>query len=161
MKYYATREYMPAHAACSLPLIRTRENRPFPGGKMDPARTETGRCNVISIRYPLSAERTFPFGPLPPLPIPVVSIPYLVLPRVLPLHRSGHTLCTARRFIVVGAGRALVARLVFGADRSPLSLRIWPCLGTWVRRERYNTWSMFSLFSDPTIFVPRMRKIRR
>jgi len=100
MKYYATRQCMPAHAA--LPLIRTRENRPFPGGQDGPrARADSQRrCNVTSIRYPLSERiprRPPPSSPLLPLPIRVLSIPYLVpLPAAVrsylmygtPLHRA-------------------------------------------------------------------------
>jgi hypothetical protein len=61
-----------------------------------------------------------------------------------------------RRFVVVGAGRMLVARLVFGTDHSPLSLRIWPCLGT-SRGKKY-TWSMLPPLTQRYVFVPRMKK---
>jgi len=125
MKYYATRQCMPAHAA--LPLIRTRENRPFPGGQDGPrARADSQRrCNVTSIRYPLSERIPRRPLPLPPSsPYRSASFPFLIS---FPCpQRSGHTLCMARRFIE----RTFVARLVFGADRSPLSLLPWPCLGS-------------------------------
>lgn len=150
MKYYATRKYMAAHAA--LPLIRTRENRP---SRSQGARwtANSARCNVISFRYPFSVDRS----DLRALSR-FASFPFLISSSSPPRspRRSGHTLCMTRRFVV---GRsALVARLVFGADHSPLSLRIWPRLGT-LRGKRY-TWSMDPSF-DPGryVFVPRMKKI--
>lgn len=129
MKYYAARKYMAAHAA--LPLIRTRENRPF---RSRGARwtANSARCNVISFRYPLPVDHSDLRAPSR-----FASFPFLISSFSLALSspRSGHTLCMTRRFVV---GRsALVARLVFDADHSPLSLRIWPRLGTW-RGKRYN-----------------------
>lgn len=130
MKYYAARKYMAAHAA--LPLIRTRENRPF---RSRGARwtANSARCNVISFRYPLFPSTVRTFAPyLASRHFHSLSRPF---PSRSPRPDPGHTLCMTRRF-VVGCS-ALVARLVFDADHSPLSLRIWPRLGTW-HGKRYN-----------------------
>lgn len=139
MKYYATRKYMPAHAA--LPLIRTRENRPFHSqGARWTASSAVQRyiVSISSFRRPdlRSDLRTFP-------PLRAISIPYLALFRF----------STARSYLMYDTPLRrrpnwTNTRLVFGTDHSPLSLRIWFCLGT--SREEY-TWSTFS--SDSAIRI--------
>jgi len=116
MKYYATRQCMPAHAA--LPLIRTRENRPFPGGARWTARARArGGGLATSVqrrlhRYPLSDPSS-------------ASFPFLIL---CPSLRSGPVIPYV--WHAASSSGTDVRRLVFGADRSPLSLRTWPCLGS-------------------------------
>lgn len=101
MKYYATRKYMPAHAA--LPLIRTRENRPFQSqGARWTANSAMQRyiVSISSFRRPdlRSDLRTFPRS----APFPSLISPSFVSPR------SGHTLCMTHHFVVVRTGRILV-----------------------------------------------------
>lgn len=142
---------MLAHAA--LPLIRTQENRPSQEAGWT-ARGLVGatfyidsissfrRRADLSVRIPrcaLHRSPSFPFPVSRPLPCPPLTGP--VIPYVWHAASSSSE-----------RDEALVARLVFGADHSPLSLRIWPCLGT-ARGERYNnTWSMAG-FSDPAIRI--------
>jgi hypothetical protein len=95
MKYYATRQCMPAHAA--LPLIRTRENRPFPGGARWTARARArGGGLATSVqrrlhRYPLSERipRARPFHSLSRAPPSAAVRSYLMYGT--PLHRAGRT----------------------------------------------------------------------
>jgi len=92
MKYYATRKYMPAHAA--LPLIRTRENHPFQSQGV--RWTTNSAMQHYTFRYPLSTDlrsdlRTFPCS---------APFPSLILPFFVSL-RSDHTLCMTHRFVVV------------------------------------------------------------
>lgn len=76
MKYYATRKYMPAHAA--LPLIRTRENRPFEsqGARWTANSARDATLYRFNILFPPTGP---PLGSshLPSLRR-AISIPYLV-----------------------------------------------------------------------------------
>lgn len=134
---------MPAHAA--LPLIRTRENRPFRSQGARWTASSAMQRYIDSISFfrrpdlsPTSAPRHFYSLSLPYLSLSLLSL-YLMYDTPLCRRRSGAD-----------------ARLVFGTDHSPLSLRIWPCLGT-SRGKKY-TWSMLPLPTQRYVFMPRMKK---
>lgn len=101
---------------------------PVPRGEMD---RERGRCNVISFQYPLSADRTSARIFAPSLAPRAISIPYLLALFRFSTIRSYLMYDTPLRRRPNGTN----ARLVFGTDHSPLSLRICLCPGT-SRRKR-------------------------
>lgn len=174
MKYYATQEYMPAHAECSPFDQNLRKSPvPLPGEKMD-----RDSADAMLYRFDILFHPARPAPDLRARPR-VISIPYLALSLFLscffyPLFSasqpSGHTLCMARRLVVVRepAEYQRLARLVFGTDHSPLS---WPVdlalswdLGA--QKEVYvvHVFSLFlslssSLSGAPYVFVPRTKKI--
>lgn len=129
MKYYATQEYMPAHAECSPFDQNLRKSPvPLPGEKMD-----RDSADAMLYRFDILFHPARPAPDLRARPR-VISIPYLALSLFLscffyPLFStsqpSGHTLCMARRLVVVRepAEYQRLARLVFGTDHSPLSWR--------------------------------------
>lgn len=133
---------MAAHAA--LPLIRTRENRP---SRSQGARwtANSARCNVLyrfDILFPSTvrtfapylASRHFHSLSRPLLPRALLASP--VIPYVWRAASSSDVLLSS-------------ARLVFGADHSPLSLRIWPRLGTLrVGRDIRGPWILLSTQAD-------------
>lgn len=89
------------------------------------------------------------------LSLRAISIPYLALFRFSTV-RSYLMYDTPLRRRPNGTN----ARLVFGTDHSPLSLRIWRYPGTSRRKSKY-TWAMLSLPTQRYVFVPRIKKIPR
>lgn len=135
MKYYATRKYMPAHAA--LPLIRTRENRPF---QSQGARWTANAGDATLYRFNILFPPTGPPHGSSHLPsLRAISIPYLALFRFSTI-RSYLMYDTPLRRRPNGTN----ARLVFGTDHSPLSLRICLCPGTSRSKRVYVVHTLFS-----------------
>lgn len=150
MKYYATRKYMPAHAA--LPLIRTRENRPF---QSQGARWTTNSAmqryivSISSFRRPDLGSEIF--------------APSLAPCHFHPLSRPLSFLFTVRSYLMYDTPlrrrpNRTNTRLVFGTDHSPLSLPI--CLRPGTSR-RNSIRGPGSLLTQRYVFVPRMKKILR
>lgn len=146
MKYYAARKYMAAHAA--LPLIRTRENRPF---RSRGARwtANSARCNVISfdILFP-STVRTF--------------APYLASRHFHSLSRPSPSrlLAPVRSYLMYDAASSSDVPLVWYSTLTTRHFRCGSGLVLGLRVGRDITWSM-DPSSDPGryVFVPRIRKI--